>query len=273
MHTNGPSASCPVCRKPLHELPEVSFLLRDAVSILFPEETRRRRDTRSKDVTVLESVSAGAEGAALAAIICAGHADVNASDDRERTALHLAAMSGYLAVCRALLDSSCFVEASACDVHGNTALHYAADGGHADICRAILKHKQFSEANAQNIFGLTALHCAKEAEVALVLLDSSRFACAGTTDMRGRTALHSAALGGHAAVCRTLLEHARFRNHIETKDSFNCTALDVASCEEVKQVLASVLGHHDDRQPSQQVRVIATSERLATRNVAFMASV
>lgn len=269
MHTSGPGLStCPVCRKPLHELPGVSLLLRDAVSLLFPEEAQRRRDDFCDEAGILESLSRGAERAALAAIRRAIPAEVNASDDQERTALHMAAMKGYVAVCRALLDCTGFVEATACDVHGNTALHYAAGGGHADVCQLLLQHRHFTEVNARNIFGESALHCSTSAAASSALLNSSKFLVVGGVDMRSRTALHSAALNGHTDVCSVLLEHPRFRSHAAAKDAFDCTALHVAASAEVRQVLASVLGADHN-----EVREIGTTRELASSNVAFVAAV
>ena len=92
----------------------------------------------------------------------ASSADVNASDEQERTCLHLAAMRGHLEVCRALFECARFVEVSAKDGHGHSALHYAAAKGHADICQCILQNRNFVEVDASSIFGHTALHLAAQ---------------------------------------------------------------------------------------------------------------
>ncbi|KZV62670.1 ankyrin, partial [Peniophora sp. CONT] len=55
-----------------------------------------------------------------------------------KTALHTAARSGRVEVCRLLLEHGALVEDA--DNDGDTPLHEAANSGHLDTVRLILQH-------------------------------------------------------------------------------------------------------------------------------------
>ncbi|RYP80544.1 hypothetical protein DL769_002428 [Monosporascus sp. CRB-8-3] len=96
----------------------------------------------------------------LARALLANNADIHASNNRGRTALHLAAESNQRDRCedmvQLLLDSG----ADPCAVSdgGWTALHNAVQNGHKNIVELLLKTK--ADVNAQLLNGMTPLHWA-----------------------------------------------------------------------------------------------------------------
>lgn len=96
---------------------------------------------------------------------------LHAKDNSGYTALHYAARSGHLSICRVLLDAGIGVDER---THGGvTALHRAAMMGHTDIVDLLLARK----------------------------------ADPSVQDSDGKTALHRAAEKCHPEVCRSLLQH------------------------------------------------------------------
>jgi RNA polymerase primary sigma factor len=64
--------------------------------------------------------------------------DVNATDDKGRSALHLAASRGHLETCRVLLLAG--ADPMACDLAGNDVLSAALASGHEDIVALVRDH-------------------------------------------------------------------------------------------------------------------------------------
>lgn len=100
---------------------------------------------------------------------------VDATDDFDRTPLHLACMYGLEGAARQLLDAGGAESINAADRAGWTPLHLAAAAGHVGVARALLDPK----------YGGADVSAA---------------------DKRGRTPLHAAAVAGADATCRALLE-------------------------------------------------------------------
>eukprot|EP00439_Symbiodinium_sp_Y106_P046952 s442_g6.t1 len=94
---------------------------------------------------------------------------------QRRTPLHIAAKTGRLEVCLALLDEG-LVDVNAQDMHGFTCFHYACKGGHFQICAALLAHPPFEALATLEALGCNALHCA--------------------------------AAAGHGEICQLILSHA-----------------------------------------------------------------
>jgi ankyrin repeat protein len=104
---------------------------------------------------------------------------------------------------RVLVEGGAEVNAQALDDNLNTPLHYAAHEGRVAVASYLLQHG--ADARLRNRSGLTALMCAcssGHAGVADLLLH--RTEGGATVDMtepkRSYTALHFAALEGHAEV-------------------------------------------------------------------------
>lgn len=101
-------------------------------------------------------------------------------DNRGRTALHLAALHGNIALVRALLASERFTATRVQDSKGMTALHLAATKGHVNVVRALLeprfgpRPKDPIDAEAKDHKGRTALDLANaqdKADVANAILE------------------------------------------------------------------------------------------------------
>ncbi|OLQ02654.1 6-methylsalicylic acid synthase [Symbiodinium microadriaticum] len=105
---------------------------------------------------------------------------------QRRTPLHVAAKSGRLEVCLALLDEG-LVDVNAQDMHGFTCFHYACTGGHFQICAALLAHPPFEALATPEALGCNALHCAAAAghgEICqLILSHATEVAMHGTFHM------------------------------------------------------------------------------------------
>lgn len=115
-----------------------------------------------------------------------------------RQALHLAAESGFLSVCKEYLSTLDNEKVNSTDGLGRTALHLAAQEGHADVCAALMASEKFSAVNR--------------------------------ADMYGRTALHLAAAGGHPEICQAILQNDVF-TEVFAKDMHDQTALTLAAAE------------------------------------------
>lgn len=125
----------------------------------------------------------------LRSLIARGH--LYDRDNSGYTALHYAARSGHLSICRILLDAGIGVDER---THGGvTALHRAAMMGHLEIVNLLLACK----ANP-------------------LIQDSD-----------GKTALHRAAEKAHPEVCRSLLQHSP--NLATMRDSKGNAPLELVS--------------------------------------------
>lgn len=177
----------------------------------------------------------------------ASHAlfEINGRDGHGRTALHVAAATGLLSLCGALLDHPAYVEQDAKDHDSRTALHHAASHGHSEVCHLLLNHGDFTLANAADTKGHTALHCAAaggHSEASRVVLDHARFSAANARDLLERTALHHAARNGLPKVCRTLLDHPTFSD-LFAKDCGGNTALQCAKLQNDANTCQVILEH------------------------------
>ena len=83
-------------------------------------------------------------------------ADLNATDDKSRTPLHLAAGAGRTATLRVLVKQ-CGADVGAGSSFGDTPLHVAARCGHCDTARMLVRELG-ADVGAKNEAGLTPLH-------------------------------------------------------------------------------------------------------------------
>lgn len=189
---------------------------------------------------------------------------------RERdgcTALHLAAAEGLEEVVKALLDRAdmpTFICAT--DKDGFSALHGAAFRGHLSCVGLLLGCAHFGPelASACGVFDVprppghwareaadlydmsTALHCAAaggHAELCRKLLT----ACPGVADKANRmgaTALHMAARGNHVAACEALLQSPSFRA-VNGQDARGFTALHWAAQQVMGDICAAIINRED----------------------------
>ncbi|TMW69738.1 hypothetical protein Poli38472_001894 [Pythium oligandrum] len=168
-------------------------------------------------------------------------ADVNASTEDGRTALHSASSFGHSDVVGLLLGHDA-CDVNALDKDGRTALHWASRHGHSDVVRLLLGHVA-CDVNASTKYGRTALHSASSfghSDVVGLLLGHE--ACeVNALDKDGRTALHWASRHGHSDVVRLLLGHVACDVNASTKDGW--TALHHASFKGHSDVVGLLLGH------------------------------
>lgn len=129
--------------------------------------------------------------------------DVNKENDRQETALHVAAMHGHKYVCKTLMGRGTRMLAT--DKYGRTALHLAALRGHDKVVTFLIKR------------GLSPL----------------------LRDDGGSTALHLAAAKGHLKSCQILV--AKAKGLILDKDKENKVAIDIAFENKHDKVFAFLL--------------------------------
>jgi ankyrin repeat protein len=118
-------------------------------------------------------------------------ADVDAKNDDDRTAIHLAAKNGHTSVTQMLLNG--MATPAARDGYGRTPLHWAASHGHFRIVR-LLCSTEGVDIEARTKYGATPLHFAAESgkigAVKMLLHNGADINAQVTTS--GFTALHYA---------------------------------------------------------------------------------
>jgi ankyrin repeat protein len=168
------------------------------------------------------AVAAGHESCVQALLLEAG-ADVGAVDSKGMTAVHYAAIRGHLGCLQSLLAAGGRVNDPASGHGYMAALQMAAQKGHESCVQALLAAGADTE--AANRPGRTALQT--------VALDSGLGcgqAAGVTSDLHSwydyKTALHLAALNGHAGCVRVLLAAGA---NVEAVDQLHATALHWAA--------------------------------------------
>lgn len=144
-------------------------------------------------------------------------ADVNAQlQTTNETPLHLAVAHGHVEVVKCLLDGS-EASAKALELYENIVQQSYYKAWSDDILSGHWKSNQF-------VWGIDTRSLA-ETDMKELLLWSPRCVDVKVRDVRGRTALHWAALRGHEAIARLLLERGA---SYEAQDNDGLTALQVA---------------------------------------------
>ena len=149
--------------------------------------------------------------------------NVGYHDDRDATALQLAAETGEEEAVRLLLFRG--ADFNAKDNDGGTALHRAASKGHEHILRLLLEKGAYIE--SKTIFGHTALlDAASAGHLAVVRLLLEKGADIDVEDINGCTPLINAATEKQEAIVRLLLDRGA---RVDARDRYDYTALDRAS--------------------------------------------
>ncbi|PSN53619.1 hypothetical protein C0J52_00903 [Blattella germanica] len=152
-----------------------------------------------KDNLLLEASKTGNSSAVV--FLIAIHANLSASDENNRTPLHLAAKNNHVDIARALLNAGADPEGK--DDRKNTALHLAAESAEPEMIKLLVSSG--SKLESRNEAGETPLYVAArvgnlEAVRQLVKFNSNVIV------RTGNTPLHIAALHGHLDVCEALLD-------------------------------------------------------------------
>lgn len=162
--------------------------------------------TDTKGRTALHLVAEAGQDS-LVKLLLQHDADQNIQDQLGRTALFLAAEHGHTATVEALLDQPFgAAEVDMRDIQGRTALHVAAEQGHTNMARKLLDRS--AAPDLQDSLGRTPLLLAAENGerdvVAMLLAEDARQDLA---DSNGRTPLLLAVANGDRAIVKALLDH------------------------------------------------------------------
>ena len=122
-------------------------------------------------------------------------------NDKDESALMLAAIAGKLDVCQRLLAMGADVNKT-----GWTPLHYAASGGHVQIVKMLLAHSAYIDAESPNQTTplMMAAMYGNPQTVELLLAEG---ADASLKNQKGMTALDFADAAGKQASAKRLLQH------------------------------------------------------------------
>ena len=174
--------------------------------------------------------------------------NLNMKDSNGRTPLVWAALRGYEAVVRLLIERDAEIDSR--DSEGRTPLSWAAWFGRKAVVRLFIERD--AEIDSRDNTGRTPLSCAVEnGEEFVVQLLIERDAEIDSRDNEGRTPLSWAAGSGRETVVRLLIERENI--DIESKDNEGLTKLDharEARRDDYKNVV-SMLEHEIERRKTQ----------------------
>ena len=182
-------------------------------------------------------------------------ADIYLKTKYGNNCLHIAAFSGYLNLCKTLIDNDKF-DVLIADNEGYAALHHsvrtgsyelmkyfvdmdtdiylktktglnclhiATLSGHLSLCEALIEIHRFDVSFADND-GCTALHhSVRSGSYELVTYFDDKGADIHLKTKYGRNCLHIAAIYGHLSLCKKLIDNHKFDLHIANDEG--CTAL------------------------------------------------
>ena len=170
--------------------------------------------------------------------------DMNTTDRRKQTALHLACQNGKIEIVQLLIasskDFSIDLNAfNARDNHGRTAWHSACENGRTEIVQLLItSSKDYSiDLNARDDSGRTALRLAcnngRTEIVKLIIASSKNFSidlnAFNARDNHGRTAWHSACENGRTEIVQFLMTSSKdYSIDLNARDDSGRTALRLA---------------------------------------------
>lgn len=167
-------------------------------------------------------------GDAVLDLILAQDVDINGQDSLQRTPLHWACVTGKARLADILLarPSNTRAKVDATEIRDKTSLHFAAIFDHVDIVELLLRYKV--NVHCKSDGGWTPLHNAAErgsASVVRLLLAAG--ADVNVRLLNESTPLHLAAQGGHLEVLECLLGTPGIKT--DPRDAFGNTPLHRAA--------------------------------------------
>ena len=151
--------------------------------------------------------------------------DIEKRNDKGRSPLHFASITGELATVKMLVDAGADVRAT--DAERDTCLTLAAYHGHTDIVRYLVSFPEV-DLNHQEINNCTTLYCAvqeKHADMVQVLIDAGADIEIKTDS--GRSPLHVASIEGALATVKMLVKAGA---DVRATDAKGNTCLILAAC-------------------------------------------
>lgn len=138
-------------------------------------------------------------------ILLAHNANVNVQNEVGYTPLHWAALDGYEAIARSLLDHGAMLDIKENDYYGMTPLHLASERGNEAIVKILLKNR--AAIDVQDNSAKTPLHwAAYENNVEIVKILLAHNANVDAQDEKKETPLHLASSRGYIRVVKLLIE-------------------------------------------------------------------
>lgn len=147
-------------------------------------------------------------------------ADITAEDQHKKTALHVAASKGHVALARMLLENGANVDAT--DDFGQTPICKAAFDGHIEVVRLLIEHKANLE---PPLFDAISPRMGRgKVEIVQLLLDNGADVSAKKKWILD-TPLHTAVRQGSTQVIKLLLEYGAV---VGPQNEDGQTALDIS---------------------------------------------
>ena len=173
-------------------------------------------------------------------LLATGKADIDSKDNRRRTPLIYAAISGHEAVVKLLLATG-KAEIDSKDNYGQTPLWWAAIRGHEAVVKLLLATGKADIDLKDTDYGQTPFSLAAEGghEAVVELLLATGKADIDSKDSYGQTPLSWAAREGHEAVVKLLL--ATGKADIDSKNNNGRTPLLGAAKSEHEDVVKLIL--------------------------------
>ena len=183
--------------------------------------------------------------------------DIEAKDKLGRTVLHWTAATGNEELLHILLSGTCGKKANirTCNQRNKTALHLAAENNHECIVAALLRYGADPKATSDGSW--TALHNAVElghTEIVRLLMEHNADCNAETT--HGMTPLHWAAEKGHLEIVRLLLSKPSVRTQRHAKNSSGYSPLMLAGKNQHIAIIQLLSAFNDGRDLSETAKQV-----------------
>ncbi|MBP7190283.1 MAG: ankyrin repeat domain-containing protein [Rickettsiaceae bacterium] len=158
-------------------------------------------------------------------------ADVNMTDKKGRTPMHLAAISGNLEVTQFIYENGGRNDINKVDSEGIFPLHYASQSGNLEVTQFIYENGGRNDINKVDSYGRTPMHLASmrgDLEVTKFIYENGGSNDINNEDRLNKTPLHYASQSGNLEVTKFIYENGG-SNDINKEDSSSKTPLHYAT--------------------------------------------